>query len=328
MKVNSHLVAVAAGTAMAAPQLKKGSGFTFFGVTEAGAEFGEENIPGVWGTDYTFPDTKSISTLISKGFNTFRIPFLMERLTPEMTGSVNEGYLKNLTSVVNAVTEAGAWAIVDAQNFGRFNGKIISSTSDFEIWWKNIASEFAGNKKVIFDTNNEFHDMDQTLVLNLNQAAINGIRAAGATSQYIFVEGNAYTGAWTWTDTNDNLKSLKDPQNKIVYEMHQYLDADGSGTSKTCVSETIGAERVKTATQWLKDNKKLGVIGEFAGGDNDICRTAVKGLLDALKENDDVWLGALWWAAGPWWDDYMFSMEPTDGIAYKTMLSTLEGYMG
>ncbi|KAL3435128.1 glycoside hydrolase superfamily [Aspergillus tetrazonus] len=118
-EVNTLLVAVAAGTAMAAPQLKKRAGFTFFGVTEAGAEFGEQNIPGVWGTDYTFPDTESITTLISKGFNTFRIPFLMERLTPEMRGSFDEGYLKNLTSVVNAVTNAGAWAIVDAQNFGR-----------------------------------------------------------------------------------------------------------------------------------------------------------------------------------------------------------------
>ncbi|KAL4743124.1 endo-beta-1,4-glucanase B [Aspergillus similis] len=328
MKVNTLLVAVAAGTAMAAPQLKKRSGFTFFGVSESGAEFGEQNIPGVWGTDYTFPDTEAISTLISKGFNSFRIPFLMERLTPEITGSFDEGYLNNLTSVVNAVTNAGAWAIIDPHNYGRFNGEIISTASDFQTWWKNVASEFADNKNVIFDTNNEYHDMDQTLVLDLNQAAINGIRAAGATSQYIFVEGNSYTGAWTWTDNNDNLKSLTDPQDKIVYEMHQYLDTDGSGTNEACVSETIGAERVKSATQWLKDNGKLGVIGEFAGGDNDVCRAAVKSLLDALKENNDVWLGALWWAAGPWWGDYMFSMEPTDGTAYKGMISTLETYMG
>jgi hypothetical protein len=39
------------------------------------------------------------------------------------------------------------------------------------------------------------HDMDQSLVVNLNQAAINGIRAAGATSQYITVEGNDWTRA-------------------------------------------------------------------------------------------------------------------------------------
>jgi endoglucanase len=40
--------------------------------------------------------------------------------------------------------------------------------------------------------------MDNSLVLRLNQAAIDGIRAAGATSQYIFIEGNSWTGAWTW----------------------------------------------------------------------------------------------------------------------------------
>jgi Cellulase (glycosyl hydrolase family 5). len=45
-------------------------------------------------------------------------------------------------------------------------------------------------------------------VLNLNQAAINAIRAAGAKSQYIFVEGNSWSGAWTWTTVNDNIESL------------------------------------------------------------------------------------------------------------------------
>jgi Cellulase (glycosyl hydrolase family 5). len=40
--------------------------------------------------------------------------------------------------------------------------------------------------------------MDNQLVLPLNQAAIDGIRAAGATLQLIFVEGNSWTGAWTW----------------------------------------------------------------------------------------------------------------------------------
>lgn len=169
--------------------------------------------------------------------------------------------------------------------------------------------------------------MDQDLVLKLNQAAIDGIRGAGAKSQYIFVEGNSYTGAWTWTKVNDNLKALTDPQDKIVYEMHQYLDSDGSGTSETCVSTTIGKERVTDATQWLKDNKKVGVIGEFAGGVNDNCKTAITGMLDYMGDNSEVWLGALWWAAGPWWSDYIYSMEPSSGPAYTGMLSTLEPYL-
>lgn len=168
--------------------------------------------------------------------------------------------------------------------------------------------------------------MDQTLVLDLNQAAIDGIRAAGATTQYIFVEGNSYTGAWTWTDVNTNLVNLTDSSDKIVYEMHQYLDSDGSGTSETCVSSTIGQERVESATQWLIDNGKVGILGEFAGGVNDVCIEAVDGMLSYLEENSDVWLGGMWWAAGPWWGDYIFSMEPPSGTAYEGMLSTLEPY--
>lgn len=89
--------------------------------------------------------------------------------------------------------------------------------------------------------------MDESLVLNLNQAAIDGIRAAGATSQYIFVEGNSYSGAWTWNTTNDSLKTLSDPKDLLYYEMHQYLDSDGSGTSATCVSSDIGVQRIEGA---------------------------------------------------------------------------------
>lgn len=53
--------------------------------------------------------------------------------------------------------------------------------------------------------------------------------------------------------------ALTDPSNLIVYHMHQYLDSDGSGTHAECVSGTIGQERLKAATEWLKTNKKMGV---------------------------------------------------------------------
>lgn len=38
--------------------------------------------------------------------------------------------------------------------------------------------------------------MDNQLVADLNQAAVNGIRDAGATSQFIFLEANSWSGAW------------------------------------------------------------------------------------------------------------------------------------
>ena len=53
--------------------------------------------------------------------------------------------------------------------------------------------------------------------------------------------------------------------------MHQYLDSDGSGTSPTCVSSTIGAERLQAATQWLQANNLKGFLGEIGTGSNGNC---------------------------------------------------------
>ncbi|KAK7729812.1 Endoglucanase gh5-1 [Cytospora paraplurivora] len=262
------------------------------------------------------------------GFNIFRVPFLMERLlsTESLTASFASAYLANYTGTINYITSAGGYAVVDPHNYGRFYGDIITDTAGFQTFWENLASVYKSNSKVIFDTNNEYHDEEQTLVLELNQAAINGIRAAGATSQYIFVEGNSYSGAWTWESVNDNLSNLTDTENKIIYEMHQYLDSDGSGTSDTCVSTTIGVDRVESATSWLRSNGKLGILGEFAGGANSVCLTAITGLLDHLKDNSDVWLGALWWGGGPWWGTYIYSFEPPSGTAYTYYDALLETY--
>ncbi len=73
---------------------KKRSNFWFAGVNESGAEFGSGTLPGVLGTNYIWPGTSSVDvsffsedgekmrlmreqTLMGKGFNIFRIPFLM-----------------------------------------------------------------------------------------------------------------------------------------------------------------------------------------------------------------------------------------------------------
>ncbi|KAK2765503.1 hypothetical protein FQN54_008357 [Arachnomyces sp. PD_36] len=329
---NTVLAASTVALALGVPTTKKSkvarqaASLEFFGVNESCAEFGETELPGVLDTDYTWPDTAKIDTLREAGMNIFRVAFLMERLIPDdMTGKFDETYLGDLKKTVSHITEGGSHAILDPHNYGRYYGEIISSTDDFQAFWESVATEFKGNDLVIFDTNNEYHTMEQKHVLDLNQAAIDGIRAAGATNT-IFVEGNSWSGAWTWVDVNDNMKALTDPEDNIIYEMHQYLDEDGSGTHPACVSGTIGAERVAEATEWLRENNKTGIIGEFAGATNDVCKTAVTGLLDTLSENTDVWAGALWWAAGPWWADYMYSMEPGTGAAHEGMLETIKPY--
>ncbi|KAF2217290.1 glycoside hydrolase family 5 protein [Cercospora zeae-maydis SCOH1-5] len=303
----------------------------FMGVNEAGPDFGSV-LPGLYNKDYIWPDLSTIQGKIDSSFNVFRINFMMERLTPNgMTGGFEQYYLANLTQTINAITSRGAYAMIQPHNYGRYYGQIMTSTQDFGTWWKNVATVYKNNDRVIFDTNNEFYGMAGRVVADMNQAAINGIRAAGA-EQTINVEGNHWTGAWTWTTSKgtdgltnaETMGGLTDPLNKIVYQMHQYLDSDGSGTSPNCVSSTIGSERLVAATNWLRANKKKGLIGEFAGGVNSQCQAAVKDMLAFMAKNSDVWTGAIWWAAGPWWGDYMYSIEPKDGPAYSTYTPILK----
>ncbi len=109
--------------------------------------------------------------------------------------------------------------------------------------------------------------------------------------------------------------------------MHQYLDSDGSGTSEACVSSSIGKERIAAATQWLKDNGKRGIIGETAGGVNSQCIAALQGMLQSMVDNSDVWTGVLFWAAGDWWGDYMYSFQPPDGPGYTGILPQVKKYL-
>lgn len=328
----STATGVVSATSFGYEKRASNSTLQWFGVNESGAEFGNTAIPGQLGKDYTWPNNSAIDILIAKGMNIFRIPILMERIVPppSMTGAINNTYLSGLSDTINHITSAGAFAVIDSQNFGRYNGAIFTSASDFQTYWTNLATVYANNSKVIFDCNNEFHDEpSNTLVVNLNQACIDGVRAAGANTQFIFVEGTSFTGAWTWISSGNAavMGNLTDPSDKIIYEMHQYLDIDGSGTSAVCVNSTIGAERVADATTWLRENKKLGILGEFAGGNNSVCETAVTGMLDSLTANSDVWMGAMWWGGGPFWGDYIFSMEPPSGNGFVAYIDILVRYV-
>lgn len=109
--------------------------------------------------------------------------------------------------------------------------------------------------------------------------------------------------------------------------MHQYLDGDGSGTSPDCVSATVGQSRVEAATGWLRQTGRKGVLGETAGGANAVCVEAVTGMLRHMEDNSDAWLGWLWWGGGPWWGDYIFSMEPPSGTAYTGVLPSIAQFI-
>ena len=157
------ITALVAYVTNAAPSHKKRMNkMVFAGINESGPEFGETTFPGAYGTDYTWPNLSTIDTFASQGLNTFRINVLMERLVPDqMTGTLDEAYLANLTQTVNHITSKSSnksgeyYALIAPHNFGRYYGEVINSTDDFGAFWKTVAGAFKDNSYVIFDTNNE-----------------------------------------------------------------------------------------------------------------------------------------------------------------------------
>ncbi|KAG8919256.1 hypothetical protein FRC02_001784 [Tulasnella sp. 418] len=339
--------------------------FQYYGVNESGAESSPDKIPGVLGVDYAWPTTASIDYFLEKGFNTFRIPFLVERISPPangLTGAFDSTYLGGLQNIVDYITQKGGFSIVDPHNSLKYNGAVITSQADFSTWWTNLAAVFKSNPKVIFDINNGPNSISAADAFALNQAGINGIRASGATDQLILVEGTAWSEASSkhhimpygdivrsiykhiaWTTTSGNaavFAAIQDPYNKtaigenfraickevfisskLLLEMRQFLDADGSGTSSSCPNVSIGAERIAAATTWLNKNKLKGFLGAFSGGSNSVCKSALNGLLSSmLYSGTPVWIGATWWGAGPGMGNSFSSIEPPNGPAISQIL--------
>ena len=186
--------------------------------------------------------------------------------------------------------------------------------------WRRLALRYGANPHVMFNLVNEPHDLPTEQWVLAANAAIAAIRGASAANT-IIVPGNAWTGAHSWSSTSYGtpnsvaMLAITDPSNNVLYEVHQYLDANSSGGSGPCVSATIGSERVAGFVRWLRDNGKKGFVGELAGRDDAMCNAAVTDMLTTMMGASDVLVGWLWWAAGPAWrEGYPFVIEPKNGL--------------
>lgn len=292
------------------------------GISLSSAEWGEKlPFPGVYGKDYVYPSVASTAYYQAQGMNLMRIAFRWERLQPVLGGELDPTELGRLREFVDGTTARGLHVLLDPHNYAAYKdvhiGKPEVPFAAFADFWRRLALVFKDNPRVQFGLVNEPRNMPTETWAQAAQAAIDAIRATGATN-LITVPGNGYTGAWSWfestwygTPNAQVMGRVRDPLDHMVYEVHQYFDKDGSGTSTDCVSPEIGAERLRRFTAWLREHKRRALLGELGGGANAVCEQAVVGALKHLQANADVWTGWLWWAGGPTWGDYFLSLEPT-----------------
>jgi endoglucanase len=286
-------------------------------VNLSGLEFGGA-IPGRFQKDYTVPTSDEVDYFVGKDLNVFRLPFRWERLQEQPNTPLNDTYLGYIDGFVKYATGKGAYVLLDVHNYARYYGKVIGTpevpASQFANLWQQLADHFKDNELVFFGLMNEPHDMHTEMWLADANAAIAAIRSTGAKN-LITVPGNGWTGAWSWyssgygTPNAQVMLGVKDPLNNFIFEVHQYMDSDGSGTHPECVNGTIGAVRLNQFTGWARQHGYKAMVGEWAGAPNSVCFQAIASMASYMAKNDDVYAGWTWWSAGPWWGKYMFNLD-------------------
>jgi len=305
------------------------------GINLSGAELNPDRIPGVLGRDYLYPPVHELDYYASKGFDVVRLPFLWERLQPELFGKLDDAELGRIKSFVAAARLRHMRVIISPHDFGRFRlagketligtpGVPIKAFADF---WSKLAAEFAGDNAVYaFSLMNEPHDSDG-LWKKTAQAGLDAIRSADP-KRLVLVPGDQWSDASRWRQYNDNL-ILDDPGDRIMYEAHQYFDFDHTGTYKlgytlNGASPDRGVDWVRPFSEWLKQHNLRGIITEF-GVPNDDPRwlELVQKLLAYLAQQNIPWA---YWAGGPWWGNYPLSAEPKNGVDSPIMAVLTKDY--
>lgn len=299
------------------------------GVNLAGGDFGA--VPGVFGTDYTYPTEAEIDDYARRGFDVIRVPFLWERIQHSINGPLDDngdgtGDLERLRQVVGWISDRKLIAILDLHNYAgrKIDGKDAKVGSDalpaaaLADLWVRLSKVFKDNDRVWFGLMNEPADISATAWKTIAQSVTKAIRDAGA-SNLLLVPGTAYTGAHSWVSSGNAqaMADFTDPADNFAFEVHQYLDADSSGKSGTCTPGS-GASRLQPFITWAKEKPgRRGFLGEFAAGDPNItgqeqCAAELAALLDAA-ETSGVFIGWTAWGGGDWWPaDYVFRLKPAD----------------
>ncbi len=242
-----------------------------------------------------------------------------------------------MDGVVAYAASRGLQVILEPHNFGSGYGHPVGSAetpdSAFADLWSRLARHYAGSPNVIFGLMNEPHQQTAQQWLGSANAAIAAIRATGA-GQQILVPGSYWTGAHSWVSTdNDTVigPGIRDPLGNFAFEVHQYLDSDSSGTHANVVSANIGVERLTAVTQWAEATGSRLFLGEFGVAQDPVSLAALANMVAYMKAHP-VWEGATYWAAGPWWGDYMFSIEPTGlgtgSVVDRPQMDVLEAFLG
>lgn len=288
----------------------------FSGVNLAGGEFASSRRPGRYGYDYGYPDRRAAAPFLAAGMTAIRLPVLWERLQPVPGGPLVESDMVRLDQSIAAL-RGFRLIIIDIHNYARFNGVPMDQHPEWLAnLWAQLARRYANQQAIAFGLMNEPHDVAASDWRRVVDATIAAIRATGARN-LVLVPGTRWTGAHSWNEGGSESNAtafadFRDPAGNVAFELHQYLDADSSGTHDVCVEPETATARLAAATNWLRAKHARGFLGEFGASAEPQCLAGLEALLAAIDHANDVWLGWTYWAGGTRWGQYSYNIQPKD----------------
>jgi endoglucanase len=314
-----------------APVVSDGSGIDLVGVNFGSGVFDPGTVPGIYNKGYTYADESYYKRHADLGFKLVRLGFLWERIQPKLGTELNAAELGRIKQSLDYAQKHGIKVILDMHNYYRYYGKVINSPevprAQFAETWRKIAVELSRHPALYgYGLMNEPYNTGNNMWPQTAQAAGQAIRKIDS-SKWIMIAGDRYSSAFHWQKYNTQLINdpwMRDPKNNLVYEAHQYLDFDYSGTYNKraeTFAPMLGVERVKPWVEWLKKNKLRGYIGEHGIPDfSPSAVVATDNLLAYLNENC---IPSTYWAAGPRWGENIMSLDVRSG-KHRPQLAPLQ----
>ena len=291
------------------------------GINLCGGEFGEQHLPGTLHQDYAYPTEEEVNYFYQKGFKSVTIPFRWERIQKNPGGDLDYQEIGEIKKVVSWCSARGMNVVLSMHNGGRYRkngieyiiGSYSVSRNDFSDVWNRLANAFSGYSNLLgYEIMTEPHEMQGFDWFTTAQQAIQAIRQADSRTP-IIIAGENYAAAESWHLYSDHLKNLKDPSDKIIYNAHCFFDIDFTGKyiysyDQNQAEEYTGVKRAEPFVNWLKENNKLGMIGEFTVPDTDSRWLNV--MERFLKYLSDHQVMAFYWASGKKWGGHPLSIYP------------------
>jgi endoglucanase len=314
------------------------------GVNDAGGEFNSspKGLPGTYDKDYHFSGLETLKYFRAQGFNMVRVPFRWERVQrlktpatkdvpPELEPKLEQAEVGRLLAYLDNAREAAMGVVLDMHNYGVYkhvaeDGKFVTAvvgkdapvpTEAFAAFWKQLAVALKDKPALWgYDLCNEPQYKNAEDWKQLTRAAVAAIRSVDTTHS-ILVEGTGWSHGGGW-EKRHGPPWIDDPAGKVIYEAHDYMDADNSGTyRKSYEDETKSGknpaaraiERIAPFAQWCQTYHVSGFLGEFGVPRKAPGWLTVLGAY--LQKAQDEHLGWCYWAAGEWWGEgYPLSVQP------------------